>query len=211
MKKLKIQFLSFLGYLLLKMFSYSIKWKFIFDKDVDKKFLNKPFILAFWHNQQLLMPWLYLKNKNTNSKQLFVMISQHGDGRIIANIIKKLGINSVAGSSTRGGKAALQKLIEVVRDGNGACLTPDGPKGPIYEAKNGIIKLAKETGAPIYPVGLSANKKWIFNSWDKMFLPKPFSTVEIEIKKAIYIPKNVNEKEFEEFRMLLDKALPKVS
>src|SRR6478609_8045892 len=53
-------------------------------------------ILAFWHAQQLMIPSGY---RGTGAH---VLISQHGDGEIIARIIARFGHEAVRGSSTRG-------------------------------------------------------------------------------------------------------------
>ena len=81
-------------------------------------------ILAFWHSQQLMIPAGY---RGTGAH---VLISQHGDGEIIARIIARFGHQAVRGSSTRGGAGALRELIKLGRAGHDLVVTPDGPKGP---------------------------------------------------------------------------------
>jgi len=110
-------------------------------------------ILAFWHAQQLMIPFGY---RGTGSH---VLISQHGDGEIIARIIARFGHQSVRGSSTRGGAKAMRELIRLGRSGVDLVVTPDGPKGPRQVAKLGVIQLAKATGLPIVPVAFSCSKK----------------------------------------------------
>ena len=52
----------------------------------------------------------------------------------------------------------------------------DGPKGPIFQVKHGMIYISQKSGVPIVPMGVAYSKKWIFNkTWDKFQLPKPFS------------------------------------
>src|SRR5690242_10213241 len=105
-------------------------------------------ILAFWHAQQLMIPAGY---RGTGAN---VLISQHGDGEIIARIIAHFGHEAVRGSSTRGGAGALRSLIKLGRAGKDLVVTPDGPKGPRQVAKLGIVQLAKATGLPIIPLAL---------------------------------------------------------
>jgi len=110
-------------------------------------------ILAFWHAQQLMIPIGY---RGTGSH---VLISQHGDGEIIARIIARFGHKAVRGSSTRGGAGALRALIKLGRSGQDVVVTPDGPKGPRHVAKLGVIQLAKATGLPIVPLAFACSKK----------------------------------------------------
>jgi lysophospholipid acyltransferase (LPLAT)-like uncharacterized protein len=110
-------------------------------------------ILAFWHAQQLMIPIGY---RGTGSH---VLISQHGDGEIIARIIARFGHEAVRGSSTRGGAGALRALIKLARSGRDVVVTPDGPKGPRHVAKPGVVQLAKATGLPIVPLAFACSKK----------------------------------------------------
>lgn len=110
-------------------------------------------ILAFWHSQQLMIPFGY---RGAGSH---VLISRHGDGEIIARIIARFGHEAVRGSSTRGGAGALRALIKVGRSGRDVVVTPDGPKGPRHVAKLGIIHLARATGLPIVPLAFACSKK----------------------------------------------------
>jgi lysophospholipid acyltransferase (LPLAT)-like uncharacterized protein len=88
-----------------------------------------------------------------------MLISQHGDGEIIARIIARFGHQTVRGSSTRGGATALRALIKLGRSGWDLGVTPDGPKGPRQVAKLGVVQLAKATGLPIVPMVFACSKK----------------------------------------------------
>lgn len=110
-------------------------------------------ILAFWHAQQLMIPFGY------RGPGSHVLISQHCDGEIIARIIARFGHEAVRGSSTRGGAGALRSLIKLGRSGKDVVVTPDGPKGPRQVAKLGVIQLAKATGLPIVPLAFACSKK----------------------------------------------------
>ncbi len=54
----------------------------------------------------------------------------------------------------------------------------DGPRGPIAEAKEGSLALARATRSMVVPTGAAASREWTLErAWDKMRLPKPFSRV----------------------------------
>jgi lysophospholipid acyltransferase (LPLAT)-like uncharacterized protein len=133
-------------------------------------------ILAFWHAQQLMIPIGY---RGAGSH---VLISQHGDGEIIARIIARFGHQAVRGSSTRGGAGALRALIRLGRSGQDVVVTPDGPKGPRHVAKLGVIQLAKATGLPIVPLAFACSKKNSSRAgtvtWSRIHFPAAYSSME---------------------------------
>jgi hypothetical protein len=132
----------------------SMRWETRGHEALDALYREgRHIILAFWHAQQLMIPIGY---RGTGSH---VLISQHGDGEIIARIIARFGHEAVRGSSTRGGAGALRALIKLGRSGRDMVVTPDGPKGPRHVAKLGVIHLAKATGLPIVPLAFACSKK----------------------------------------------------
>nr|WP_243444145.1 DUF374 domain-containing protein [Acetobacter persici] len=65
--------------------------------------------------------------------RLHVLISRNRDGRLIADIVGKWRIWSIAGSSdtrgkNKGGAAALRGLRSRLRHGGIVAITPDGPR-----------------------------------------------------------------------------------
>ena len=57
-----------------------------------------------------------------------------------------LGIDTIRGSSTRGGAKAMRNMIKAVKDEHRhLCITPDGPKGPRETVKRGTMQLAMKT------------------------------------------------------------------
>ncbi|MBA3236864.1 MAG: hypothetical protein H0T62_00750, partial [Parachlamydiaceae bacterium] len=63
----------------------------------------------------------------------------------------------------------------------------DGPKGPCYKVKPGILYAAKESGAPIIAFSWEADRFWEFKTWDKFRLPKPFSTIKVTLSSPLQI------------------------
>ncbi len=113
--------------------------------------------------------------RSREKRSLYMLISQHGDGRLIAFAIKLLGIQSVAGSSTRRGVAATLELMRRLEEGASIGITPDGPKGPRHVCKKGVVTLAQQAGITVLPVSYSVQDRWIIPSWDRMIVPRPFS------------------------------------
>lgn len=114
---------------------------------------GRSIIVAFWHGRQLMMPLAY------RGRQVHILISQHRDGELIQRIVSRFGFHAVRGSTTRGGAAALRRLIAIGRGGSDLVVTPDGPKGPHQVAQLGVVQLAKATGLPIVPLTFACSKK----------------------------------------------------
>ena len=108
---------------------------------------GEPLLIAFWHNQGLLMPFVYFGKWG----KIRIIVSRSRDGALISSLLWWFGILSVRGSSSNGGIQALRQLLKLAKDGcTSLVFTPDGPKGPIYEAKEGVAYLVKRTGKPLY-------------------------------------------------------------
>jgi lysophospholipid acyltransferase (LPLAT)-like uncharacterized protein len=98
-----------------------------------------------------------------------------------------------------------------MRDGSHTAITPDGPKGPIYQAKPGAVLLASLSGGPLYPMAYASEKSWVFKSWDRMILPKPFSKIVVAIAEPIKVPARLSEEQLEEYRLILEQKLSEIT
>jgi lysophospholipid acyltransferase (LPLAT)-like uncharacterized protein len=189
MKKILIQKIAPpLAVVLLWCIHKTLRWKRIeLGEPVENWLFSEPRVVAFWHNRQLLLPFVFRYYAKKRPVKFSMLISAHSDGRLIADTVRRLGIESVAGSSSRGGAAASKELVQRLRSGHHIGITPDGPRGPIYEAKLGVVRLGQMAEAAIVPVAYAAEKKWTFKSWDRMFLPKPFSRAVVVVGQAIKV------------------------
>jgi hypothetical protein len=115
------------------------------------------FIFCFWHGRLLMMPFANLRGKGK------VLISRHRDGELIARVMKFFKLGSIRGSFRKGTVSSIREIIGDLRDGYDVAITPDGPKGPRYSVKDGIVELARLTGKSIVPITYSASKKKLFS------------------------------------------------
>lgn len=135
------------------------------------------------------------------------IISQSRDGDMIAKIVSRLNFHPVRGSSSKGGKEALASITQYLTNHPVAVHAVDGPRGPKGIVKTGIIRIAQQSGAFIYPVFISTDRTWILKSWDRFLIPKPFSRIMIRWGKAIHVPGCLSEGEFESLRQLIEKDI----
>ena len=163
-------------------------------------------LMCAWHQQffSLIAPFLRYA-----SLRPALMISRSADGELIAGVARHIGWHTIRGSSTEGGKAALKEMIRHLRKNRLAGHVVDGPKGPMGQVKAGAIHLALMTGAVIVPVYVSADRAWIFNSWDRFFIPKPFSRVLIRFDSPIRLSRPKTADEFEALRQRIEKTMEK--
>ncbi len=174
---------------------------------------GKPFIAAVWHGRIGMMPYSVAMPHGIR-----VLISNHRDGAIIAGAIKFFGYKTIRGSSTdgkkskqKGGTKALRAMIQAMRDGNTILITPDGPRGPRMRAREGTVKLAQITGAPIFPLSYSIRHRRIANSWDKFIIPRPFSRGVFVWGEPIRVPRKADRETIERFRQHVEKELNAVT
>jgi lysophospholipid acyltransferase (LPLAT)-like uncharacterized protein len=131
---------------------------------------GEPFVLAFWHGRILMMPYCWRRGVPIN-----MLISQHRDGQIIAQTVKHFDIETIAGSSSRGGAGALRSLVKSLKAGRSVGVTPDGPRGPRMRVSDGVAQLARLAGAPVIPCTFSARRHRLASSWDRFMVALPFS------------------------------------
>ena len=161
-------------------------------------------LLCVWH-QQFLSAIRHFQNYKVFNP--CIMISQSRDGEIVAGVAERSGWNTVRGSSSKGGKEALKKMITNLKEAKLAVHIVDGPKGPSGKVKPGVIRLAQVTHAVIVPFYVSAEKAWYFNSWDKFLLPKPFAKVRLGFGKMIKFDRTKNKEIFEAQRKQLEDIM----
>ncbi|MES2598077.1 MAG: lysophospholipid acyltransferase family protein [Verrucomicrobiota bacterium] len=164
-------------------------------------------IWAFWHNRMFVIPYVH--------EQWFahipgaILSSPSGDGQIIADACAQFGFEAARGSSSKPqkGLSALIMLSEKVKEGRDVGITPDGPRGPLYQIQPGIIKLAQLTGGTIVPVRVLYSRALRFKTWDQFMLPLPFSTVKVIFEPVMTVPRRMTEEEFEGYRASLEQTL----
>lgn len=130
-------------------------------------------IACFWHGRLLLMPFAARRVKAK------VLISRHRDGEFIARVIRFFGLGTIRGSYRKGGVSALREILKAAKEGWTIVITPDGPKGPRYKIKEGLVEAAKLTQMPIFPVTYGARKKKRFDPGTSLSCPTLFRRLSL--------------------------------
>ncbi len=161
-------------------------------------------LLCVWH-QQFFSLIRYFKEYAPLQPSL--MISQSKDGELIAGVANLTGWHTVRGSSSRGGRKALVKMIRQLQTNGLAAHILDGPRGPAGVVKEGAVYLAQGAGAVIVPVHMVAENAWIFNSWDQFLLPIPFSKVTIKYGDMIQLEPDAEKNMVEKQRFRIETIM----
>lgn len=195
-KKIIFYLATKLGWLLITLIG---KMSFIkvLDRHHHQKLLKKqvPFIYLLWHGRILIPIYVH------RGEGVTAMVSMHADGEMIAQTIHKLGYKTVRGSSTRGGNQAFHDMVNVLKNGGLGTIIPDGPRGPRHYLKPGTFYIAQQTGAYLLPITFSANRKIVFNSWDRFMLPLPFSKNVVIYGRPIDVPRELLPEQLEQLRI----------
>jgi lysophospholipid acyltransferase (LPLAT)-like uncharacterized protein len=139
-----------------------------------------------------------------------VLISQHADGQLIAEVCRHLRFGLVRGSTTRGGVEAVRHMLRASRTAHLA-ITPDGPRGPRRQVQMGLIYLAAKTELPIIPTGVGFERPWRLRSWDRFAVPRPWSLSVCVTSEPIHIPPDADKDELERHRLKVEQRLNDVT
>lgn len=162
-------------------------------------------LYAFWHARLLSLV------TDRRDEGICVLSSLHSDAEYVARVIQALGFKPIRGSSTRGGAKGARNMLKAAREGRDLAVTPDGPKGPARELKDGLLFLARLTGFPIVPIGTSASRAWRVSSWDRFLVPKPFSTVMVVYGEPVWIPRDLSPEDEPHWTGVVEKAIDAVT
>ncbi|PPR46734.1 MAG: hypothetical protein CFH19_01024 [Alphaproteobacteria bacterium MarineAlpha5_Bin9] len=193
-------FLAFLTFLYILFVRYTSK---IIKKNnnVPKEFWinNKPFILAFWHSQLMMISYCWESDKKIN-----IIASNHSDGRFGAIVGKFFNLKNIPSSKDI---LVARKIYQIIKNNEYIGITPDGPRGPKKKVSNGIIKIAKSLNIPIIPCGFWSSKNKQLNSWDSFLITLPFARCSFVWAKPIYIKKNISDKEILKYQKILENEI----
>jgi lysophospholipid acyltransferase (LPLAT)-like uncharacterized protein len=160
---------------------------------------GRGFILAFWHGRLLMIPMAWQR-----LAPMHMLISAHRDGRIIADSVTYFGVRSIAGSTRRGGTAALRLMLKQLAKGDCVGITPDGPRGPATVAGGGIVNLARLSGAPIVPIAFATSRCRVLATWDRFRLALPFGRGVFLWGAPIAVDRGLDEAGIEAARRLVE-------
>ena len=196
------KFLAYVGYIYILFVCITSKIKIKNDQLTKKMLIDKkPFILAFWHSQLMMVGYVW-KSKNT----LNMLASSHSDGRFGSYIARHFNLKNIS-IMAKNKSPSLRKVFKILNEKNYVGITPDGPRGPNKKVSEGIIKIAMHSQVPIIPLGFASNKNFKLNSWDSFLITYPFSKCNFVWGEPITIPSSAKENEIEKYKIFLEDKI----
>lgn len=191
------KFYGLLVYYIIMLIKLTLKIEIIGKESMSGE---KPYVLALWHNKVVatVLALGFIKKRAG-------LASPSADGELISVPLEKLGYKMIRGSSGKDSVKGLVQLIKAVKEGYTIGTPLDGPKGPRFEAKQGMMYVAQKSGRPMVFMGAAYSKKWVLSkTWDKCQIPKPFSKVVCVISEPFYLEKSIP---VEDYKEIVEKKL----
>lgn len=204
--KMKIFFMLFFGKNLLHLLVKTCRIQIEGLENFYQLSSKEKCMLMLWHNRLIITP--YLLSRYTPDITYAALVSAHRDGDILSSIIHSYPNGNTIRSSPKARYKALRDVVRYVEEKQHiVIITPDGPRGPLYEIKHGIAVAALETQSYVVAFNWEAEKFWQIKTWDRQRLPKPFTTIRVVFAPAIHFDP-MQPTSLEEAKELLKKALP---
>jgi lysophospholipid acyltransferase (LPLAT)-like uncharacterized protein len=204
--------LSWFVYLYMRFVYATTRWTVVGEEHpVRLGSAGLPCIAAFWHGRMFMLPMELRRLVRSNGRQhpppIHMLISGHGDGRAISDVIRYCEILTIEGSTNHGGSRALRALVEYLLAGEYVGITPDGPNGPAMRATAGVIAIARLGNAPILPYTYATSRRRILDSWDRFHLPLPFGRGIFIWGEPIHVPAELGEADLEAWRIQVEDRM----
>ena len=183
--RILLKFVPFIASRLMFLLNFLLRSEVLGEKHLKSVWQqNKRAIIPFWHDQLLLLVFGYPE------KHAKLLISASNDGELLARTMKYFDHETVRGSSSRGGRAAFREMLALCKEPADIVLTPDGPKGPRHEIKDGVLQLARMSGRPVIPLAFVCSSGHRFRSWDRFLFPNPFGRGVYSYGPPLYFDKH---------------------
>jgi len=179
---------------------------------LDRLAAAHPCIVACWHGQFMMVAGLRPENV-----KVAAMVAKHGDAELIGHAMRALDVELIRGAGAgyrrrdRGGAAALRASLNALADGYSLVMTADVPPGPARIAGAGIIAIGRLSGRPIVPVAVASKHFASLDTWSRLTINLPYSTLAFVTGDPIIIPADARADTLESKRMELETALNAVT
>ena len=202
----------FLGMPLLRavtrLLTLSYRYQVVIGAEHIEQFLDGEAVCApaYWHQHHVLCSDLVRQWIKRGFKACF-LISGSVDGEVPERIARAYGAEVIRGSANESGSLALRDQHAMMKKGYSIVSLADGPRGPKYEVKSGVMIMARVGGIPILPVSCAAESAWYLDRWDDFMIPKPFSRIVLGVGEPYTIPRGTRLDDIEPHRLNVQQAV----
>lgn len=160
--------------------------------------------------ENIQTPTIFICNHLSNSDGLVLNKALHKiNPTFVAGVklsndpVTNLGIHVVKTTTIKPNstdKEGINRIIKLIKQGESLLIFPEGTRsrvGSLIEAKKGVLFIAKITGAPIVPIGLSGTEKLMPINTSNNMSAETFhhANVCVNIGKQFTLPKRTKEQD----------------
>jgi len=152
------------------------------------------YIFCHWHSFIFLYFAVFIRHRSHAWMQhpLWFMKVSH-------LLLRFIGVEKIIlGSTGHHGHEAAHLLVESLKSGYSTVLLPDGPGGPPFVAKKGVLHIALQSGIPILPIRFQTARVIQLKTWDKKKWPLPFCTIRVQYLEPIEVTNGTFDKAYDE-------------
>ena len=173
------------------------------DRAIDD---DGAYVPCYWH-RDILVCLLVIRGWIRRGFKAGIIISASVDGEVPSKIARSWGAEVIRGSASRTGALAMRDMHDVMKRGVSIVTAADGPVGPAYYFKSGVLMTSRIGKAPMLPIGCAADRAWYLDRWDHFMIPKPFARLVISIGEPRSVPKGASMELLEEERIAMQNAV----
>jgi lysophospholipid acyltransferase (LPLAT)-like uncharacterized protein len=152
---------------------------------------GQPVIFAAWHGMTMMGLCYFFRFYGDH--RYAALVPADWRGNTLATWSRLLGMEPypVAHYSTSLSQArGVVHLVRAIRRGASTFINPDGPDGPPYVVKPGVVYIAQKTGARLLPAAAFTATKYTLKRWDRYSVPLPFSRIALVIGDPVLAPRD---------------------
>ena len=152
---------------------------------------GQPVIFAAWHGMTMMGLCYFFRFYGAHRYAVLMPADRRGTTlgtwfRLLGMEPYSVGHYSKSLSQARG----VVHLVRAVKQGASTFINPDGPDGPPYVVKPGVVYIAQKTGARLLPAAAFTATKYRLKRWDRYSVPLPFSRIAMVIGKPVPAPRD---------------------
>lgn len=205
-RRVRNSVIRWVGPPLLRLWGRTLRVRYLGVRERENGLPRRPVgIFAFWHQRLFALAAIF------HHRGFKALVSRHGDGEMLAGLLDGLGIESVRGSTNRGGTQALREILRECKGEIRLAVTPDGPRGPRYSFREGAVYMASRSDLPLYPATVGFAKALQLPTWDGFLIPYPFTRTLVVIDEGIHVPRDAGRAEIEAARRQAEETLRRIT
>ena len=169
---------------------------------------GEPVVFVVWHQRLMMAPYMF----DVSLGPICSLTSGGRAGRMVGVLLGRFGWQNVSMESRKRHVTLSRVVLQKMRQGISVGIAADGPRGPARVSSTVPLTWARSAGCRVFVVSFSANRVVEFPSWDRMWLPAPFSRGVFLCREwAGEVPRKAGAEEVEALRQDFEASLEAVT